>query len=57
MKTTLKLLSLVGLTLTVVPALFVFSGSISWDEHAAAMLAGTVLWFATAPFWMKNAPT
>lgn len=50
----LKILSFAGLGLTVVPAFFVFAGTISWDTHATLMLLGTLLWFATSPFWMRE---
>lgn len=53
MKLTLKILSAVGLGLTIVPSILVFSGAISWHTHAGLMLAGMVVWFATAPGWMK----
>jgi hypothetical protein len=54
MRPLLKLISLAGLGLTVVPAFFVFAGAITWKTHAALMLVGTVLWFGTAPFWMRE---
>lgn len=54
MKALTQFLSAAGLALTVGPAFFVFSGHISWDTHATLMIVGTVLWFATAPFWMKT---
>ena len=54
MKNVLKVISIGGLALTVIPAFFVFAGDISWDRHATLMLIGTVLWFSTAPFWMKG---
>lgn len=50
----LKILSFAGLGLTVVPAFFVFAGTISWDTHALLMLVGTLLWFGTSPFWVKH---
>ena len=53
MNAVLKTLSFVGLVLTVGPSFLVFAGVIAWETHAALMLVGTVLWFATAPFWMK----
>ncbi len=53
MKTILKSLSLAALALTVIPAFLVSQSVLSWSAHAGLMLAGTVLWFATAPFWMK----
>lgn len=49
----LKLLSAVGLT--IVPAVLVFLNGLPWDTHALLMSVGTVLWFATAPFRMKDA--
>lgn len=54
MTTLLKLVSFVGLGLTVVPAFLVFAGTITWDTHAALMLVGTIAWFATSPFWMPE---
>lgn len=54
MKWTLKALSALALGLTVVPAVLVFAGTISWETHASLMLAGAVLWFGTAPFWMRK---
>ena len=55
MRTLLKLVSFVGLGLTVVPSFLGFAGRIAWATHAALMLVGTVLWFASAPFWMLKA--
>lgn len=55
MRVLVKLISLIGLVLTVVPAFLVFGGVIVWQTHANLMLLGAVLWFATAPFWMRDA--
>ena len=52
MRTALKLISFTGLGLTVIPSFLVFAGRIAWGTHAALMLVGMVLWFASAPFWM-----
>ena len=52
MRTALKLISFTGLGLTVIPSFLVFAGRIAWGTHATLMLVGTVLWFASAPFWM-----
>lgn len=52
MKGLIKVLSLLALGLTVVPAFLVFAGLLSWQAHANLMLAGTLLWFATAPAWL-----
>ncbi len=54
MTTILKIVSAIGLGLTVVPAFLVWRGSIAWEMHASLMLVGTILWFASAPFWMKK---
>ena len=55
MTVVLKLLSFVGLALTVVPAALVFLAGLAWETHAVLMGVGTVLWFATAPFWLRDA--
>ncbi|WP_020531656.1 hypothetical protein [Flexithrix dorotheae] len=52
MKTILKLISLIGLILTIVPALMVFNGAMEKEMHKTLMFVGTVLWFGTVPFWM-----
>jgi hypothetical protein len=53
MKPLLRILSYIGLLLTVVPSVLVFAGSISLDLHKQLMAAGMLLWFLTAPFWMN----
>ncbi len=55
MTTLLKILSYTGLALTVVPAVLVLAGIISWRAHAVLMLVGAALWFSTASFWMGRA--
>jgi len=50
----LKVLSFLGLGLTVVPSFLVFADVIVWGTHATLMLVGTLLWFATSPFWIKE---
>jgi len=57
MKQLLKAGSMVGLGLTIVPALLVFAGRLTWHTHAVLMAVGTLLWFATAPFWMAGDDT
>lgn len=54
MKRILKIISYLGLLLTIVPSLFVFRGSIDMKVHYNLMIVGMVLWFATAPFFMKS---
>jgi hypothetical protein len=40
--------------LTILPSVLVFKGVIEMESHFHLMLAGMVIWFATAPFWMKT---
>jgi hypothetical protein len=54
MKNILKLISLLGLALTIVPSLLVFRGTIDLKLHYNLMIIGMVLWFGSAPFWMKS---
>ncbi len=54
MKTLLMCGSFLALGLTIVPAILVAFGVIAWQTHAHCMAAGMVLWFVTAPFWMKK---
>ena len=46
----LKIVSWLGLVLTLVPSLLVFSGSLDFPTYKMLMLVGTVLWFAARPF-------
>ncbi len=55
MELLLKIISGLGLALTVIPAFLVFAGTIPWSTHATLMLIGTLMWFGSAPFWMKKA--
>jgi len=54
MKEILKVASLIGLGLTLIPAFMVALGIISWQAHATLMFAGTLIWFGSAPFWMSR---
>ncbi len=54
MKMILKIISAIGLILTLAPSFMVFSGAITIDSHKWLMLLGTILWFVTAPFWMNK---
>lgn len=54
MKTICKTISYVGLLATVVPSILVLGGSIELDAHKTLMWIGMVVWFVTAPFWMKK---
>jgi len=50
----LKIVSFIGLGLTLLPSLFVFSGTIEFSTYKFLMIFGTALWFLTAPFWTKK---
>ena len=54
MKSILKIVSLVGLVITIVPAFLVFSDIITLGNSKVMMMVGTLLWFLSAPFWMNN---
>jgi high-affinity Fe2+/Pb2+ permease len=54
MKLLLKLISFIGLALTIIPAFLVFAGTIDLVTHKNLMLAGTLLWFIPAPFWINR---
>jgi hypothetical protein len=52
--TALKLVSWLGLALTLLPSLFVFSGALPLDRFKDVVLAGSLLWLLTAPFWINR---
>lgn len=52
--TILKVISYLGLALTILPSMFVFNGSITIETHYKLMIVGMVFWFSTAPFWMQG---
>ncbi len=54
MKSVLKTISLLALVAVVAPSILVNTGTITLAAHKIFMLAGTVAWFGTAPFWMKE---
>jgi hypothetical protein len=53
-KSFLKIISYVGLLLTLVPAFLVFFQKIDLSTNKYLMLLGTVLWFGSAPLWMNK---
>lgn len=55
MKTAMKLVSLAALGLTIIPSVLVYLRLIPWDAHANLMVVGMILWFLSAPVWMKRA--
>lgn len=54
MKTVLKGISYIALLGTFVPAILVWAGTIQLETHKIIMIIAMVLWFVTAPFWMKK---
>ena len=54
MKKVLIVVSFIGLILTILPSVLVFKTTITMDVHFVLMAVGMVLWFSTAPFWMKS---
>lgn len=55
MKFILKLLSFAALGLVIVPPVLYLSGAIAKPAMSTVMLVGSLLWFATVPFWMGRA--
>lgn len=55
MKLLVKFISYIGLLLTLIPSLMVFTGNISLDSGKLLMLIGTIVWFVSAPGWMNKA--
>ncbi|MBB5285517.1 hypothetical protein HNQ92_003674 [Rhabdobacter roseus] len=53
-KTLFYLLAALGLLLTIVPAVLVFTGTISNAEHKNLMAVGMVLWFVGITRIMKR---
>jgi len=54
MKNLLKLLSLVGLILSIVPPVMLFLGKMEMDSMKLWMGVGMVVWMVTAPFWINK---
>ena len=54
MITILKIISFIGLALTIVPSLLVLGGIIQPSLHKQLMAVGMVLWFAGAYFWINK---
>lgn len=52
MKKLALILSCLALVLVIGPPLAYLAGSLGKASMNAWMLAGTVLWFVTVPFWM-----
>ena len=55
MKNVLKLLSFVGLALTIIPPVLLFMGNLEMDSMKWIMGIGMAFWMSTAPFWINKA--
>jgi hypothetical protein len=53
-KTIAYIIGGLGLALTIVPALMVFAGTLTPDQHKSLMALGMVLWFGAAFRIMKR---
>lgn len=56
MKNLLKLLSLAGLVMSILPPILFFLGNMEMGSMKLWMGVGMVLWMTSAPFWV-NKPT
>ena len=50
----LKLISYLGLVLSVVPGFLVFYQVMSLETYKMSLLIGTALWLLTGPFWINR---
>ncbi len=50
----LKIISFLGLGLTIIPSILVLTGKMDIDLNKNLMILGAVLWFATVPFWINK---
>ena len=54
MKKVAQIISYISLIITIVPSFLVFLGYIPLEINKHLMLAGTIGWFLSAPFWMNK---
>jgi hypothetical protein len=54
MKILLSSLAFVGLLATVLPSILVCFGAIELGIHKTIMVIGMILWFVSAPFFMRR---
>lgn len=54
MKVFLKVISLLGLLLTMIPPLLIFLGKIDLETTKLLMTIGMLAWFGSAPFWINK---
>ncbi len=54
MKSLLKIASLLGLALSIIPPVLLFLGKMEMDSMKLWMGVGMVAWMLTAPFWINK---
>lgn len=54
MKNLLKIASLVGLVMTIVPPILFFLGKNDLGQMKLLMGVGMAIWFVSAPFWVNQ---
>lgn len=54
MKTIIKIISFIGLALTLFPSFLVFAGVTTLDTSNVVMFIGSLIWFISAPSWMNQ---
>ncbi|MDD4144765.1 MAG: hypothetical protein PHN68_09030 [Prolixibacteraceae bacterium] len=54
MKRILQMISLAGLILTILPSILFFLGEIGHSTQNSWMLAGALIWFVSAVFWLGS---
>ncbi|MBC6366737.1 hypothetical protein [Algoriphagus sp. AK58] len=54
MKGLLKIASVIGLVLSIVPPVLFFLGQIELDSMKLCMGIGMLAWMVTAPFWINR---
>jgi hypothetical protein len=54
MKSLLKIASVIGLVLSIVPPVLFFLGQIELDSMKLWMGIGMLVWMVTAPFWINR---
>jgi hypothetical protein len=53
MKTLILIISCLGLALVIGPPILYLADAIDKQAMQSLMLAGTAVWFVSAPFWMS----
>ncbi len=54
MRPLLKIISILGLLLTLLPSFFVFMKLIDFELNKVLMLIGSIMWFSSFPFWIDK---